>query len=93
MQISETTKTWLHGLGAAFIGAIGSSVSTMVVAPDKFNFNTEQGILHLLASWVVSGIIAAGAYLRQSPLPGTPIIQQTLTTPDGTTATATAKQE
>ena len=68
-------KMWLHGLVAAFIGggagAVSAGFSAAVLAPDQFNLST--GILPMLKlmvlTFIVSGIVAAMAYLKQSPVP------------------------
>lgn len=62
-----TAKTWLHGLGAAFIGGGASSIVVMVIDPQKFNFG--DGLANLGAVFFVSGLLKAAAYLSQSPLP------------------------
>ena len=62
------TKAWLHGLAGAAIGAIGSSVSVMIVDPTTFNF-TPAGWLKLGEISLVSAVLAAALYLKQSPLP------------------------
>ena len=67
--MTENTKVWLHGLGAAFIGASSTSLSTILVAPDRFNMTTISGAWHLLVVALVSGAVAAAGYLSKSPLP------------------------
>jgi hypothetical protein len=68
-------KSWLHGLGAAFIGGGASAVTAGVVAPainpQAFNFGAQIGPLAKLAAaiFVVSGAMSAFAYLAKSPLP------------------------
>ena len=72
-------EKWFYGLGAAFIGggatAITSGLTSMGFAPEKFNLQDVNGIQHLLglmaANFLVSGILSAAFYLRQSPLPAT----------------------
>ena len=72
-----TTEKWLYGLGSAVIGggssAVTSGLTGMGFAPDKFNLTNASGIWHLLglmlANFIVSGILSAFFYLRQSPLP------------------------
>jgi len=58
---------WLRGLGAAVIGGISSSVTLLVVDPAHFNF--QSGFTPLWHTAVVSGLLAAAGYLKQSPLP------------------------
>lgn len=67
--MTDNTKVWLHGLGAAAIGASGSSVATVLVAPDKFNLTSWAGFGHLIIVSLAAGVINAGAYLAKSPLP------------------------
>lgn len=75
--MNANTKIWLHRLGAAFIGggagAVTSGLTSMGIAPDKFNLSSTKGLGCLLgmmaANFLVSGILSAMFYLRQSPLP------------------------
>jgi len=60
--------TWLKGLAAAFIGGGANVITVIIVDPVAFNFG-EQWQKTLTAA-VVGGIIAAAAYLKQSPIPG-----------------------
>jgi hypothetical protein len=62
-----TTRHWLHGLIAAFIGGGASTFSAMAIDPAKFNFN--DGFGNMCKSFLLSGLITAGAYLKQSPIP------------------------
>jgi len=72
-----TTEKWLYGLGSAAIGggssAVVSGLTSMGFAPEKFNLQNASGVWHLLglmlANFVVSGVLSAFFYLRQSPLP------------------------
>jgi hypothetical protein len=57
---------WLRGLGAAFIGGGVTAVTNMVVAPESFNMSQWQ---HVVEAAVVSGVLNACFYLKQSPLP------------------------
>lgn len=71
----KSWSKWLHGLVAAFIGggasAVTAGVTAPAIAPGAFNFGAQ--LLPLLklsgALFVVNGLIAATAYLKQSPLP------------------------
>jgi hypothetical protein len=65
-------KLWLKGLISAVIGGAANAVTVMIVAPDQFNLQT--GLPKLGAVCLVSAIVAAALYLKQSPLPngGTP---------------------
>lgn len=60
-------KPWLHGLISAFIGGGASTVSAMVIAPDRFNLG--DGFENMMQLWAASGITSAALYLKQSPLP------------------------
>jgi hypothetical protein len=62
-------KAWIHGLVAAAISAAASGVSLVIVAPADFNFSSS-GLLKLGTVCGVNALIAASAYLKQSPLPG-----------------------
>lgn len=85
--MKPNTQIWLHRLFAAFIGggagAIVSGLTSMGIAPDKFNVTTLKGFLCVLgmmaANFIVSGILSAMFYLKQSPLPPeTPVSQAQL---------------
>ena len=67
-------KAWLHGLGAAVISAAASGITLVIVDPNSFNF-TGDGMKHLAAVCGVQALIAAAAYLKQSPLPPDPPTQ------------------
>lgn len=69
------TRNWLHGLVAALIGggasAVTAGVTVSAIKPDSFNLSAQlvptlelMGVL-----FAVNGILAAMAYLKQSPLP------------------------
>jgi hypothetical protein len=62
-------KVWLHGLISAVIGGAAAAVTTMIVAPDQFNLFDPTARQRLLAVILVSAILSAAAYLKQSPLP------------------------
>lgn len=67
--MTDNTKVWLHGLLAAFIGATASSIGPMLVAPDRFNLTSGAGVRSVFLASIISGIVAAAAFLKQSPLP------------------------
>jgi hypothetical protein len=69
--ISDTTRGWIGGLISVASGAIGTAISTMIVAPQTFNFDT--GTHKVIIVSAVSAIIAIGNYLARSPLPGVEI--------------------
>ena len=67
---------WLYGLVAALIGggasAVTAAFSAMVLTPGQYSVSGTAGwnSLKLMGlTFIVSGIIAAFAYLKQSPLP------------------------
>lgn len=69
-----TWKHWLHGLLAAFIGggsgAVTAGFSATLIDPEHFNLAHGLGhTLELMGTvFVVSGTLAAFAYLKKSPL-------------------------
>lgn len=75
--MDKNTKKWLYGLGSAVIGggsaSVTAGITSMGIAPDKFNLQNISGIGHLLemmiANFVVSGFMSMFFFLRQSPLP------------------------
>lgn len=60
-------QTWLKGLISAIIGGAANSVTVMVVSPE--NFNLQEGAGKLATVALVSAIVAAAMYLKESPLP------------------------
>ena len=58
---------WLKGLISATVSGAAASIGTMVAAPTDFNLGA--GLRRLLTVAVVSGIIGAANYLKQSPIP------------------------
>lgn len=67
---------WLYGLIAATIGggagAISAGFAAPMIAPGQFGVGGDPGWnnLKLMAAvFVISGIVSAAAYLKQSPLP------------------------
>ena len=68
-------KLWLHGLIAAFIGGGASAITSGFVAsqlmPDRVNLGAGLFLtLKLIgATFVISGVLSAAAYLKQSPVP------------------------
>jgi hypothetical protein len=87
--MSDTTRAWLHGLTAAFVGAAASSLSTMLVAPETFNLTTMTGFRKLVLASGLSGVVSAAAYLKTSPLPQPDTLQRTskTVTPEGAVTT------
>lgn len=60
-------KLWLKGLISAIIGAFCNSIVLMIADPQTFNLST--GANKVLTVAIVSAIVAAAMYLKQSPLP------------------------
>lgn len=58
---------WTKGLISAIIGGAANSVTVMIVDPLAFNMQEGFGKLGMVA--LVSAIVAAAMYLKQSPLP------------------------
>ena len=58
---------WLKGLISAVIGGAANSITVMIVDPIAFNLNEGSGKLGVVA--LVSALLAAAMYLKQSPLP------------------------
>ena len=61
------TNAWLKGLISAVIGGAANSVTVSVVDPATFNLSDGAGKLGTVA--LVSAIVSASAYLKQSPIP------------------------
>jgi len=61
------TTQWIRGLISAVIGGAANSVTVMIVEPTSFNFEEGIGKLGMVA--LVSAIVAAAMFLKQSPLP------------------------
>jgi hypothetical protein len=57
---------WMHGLGSALVGGTATAVTVMVVDPMTFNFTQWENVLKAA---IVSGVVNAAFYLKQSPLP------------------------
>jgi len=60
-------EKWLKGLISAVIGGAANSITVMIVDPLTFNLQEGTGKLGTVA--LVSAILAAAMYLKQSPLP------------------------
>lgn len=60
-------KVWIKGLISATISGSAASIGTMIAAPQDFNLT--NGLKRLLMVALVSGIIGAANYLKQSPIP------------------------
>jgi len=60
-------RNWLRGLLAAAIGGAANATTLMVVDPLQFNFNTGMSALWKVS--LVSAVLNAAFYLKQSPIP------------------------
>ena len=60
-------KIWIEGLLAALVGGGANAVTVIVV--DPLNFNLGDGLPKLLQVVAVGAIVAAAAFLKQSPIP------------------------
>lgn len=58
---------WIKGVAVAFIGGAANTITVVIVDPVAFNFG-EQWRKTLVAA-LVGGVLAAAAYLKQSPFP------------------------
>ena len=77
-------KPWLYGLLSAGIGAMGSAIPLVIVAPATFNFSAG-GLGKLGEACASSALIAVGLYLKQTPLPQEQTTTQTTTLTKTTT--------
>lgn len=68
----NSLKPWLHGLGAAVIGAAATAGSAALADPQQFNFSqffSHHGLIQFAKLLGIPALLAAFAYLKQSPLP------------------------
>ena len=63
----ENGLLWLKGLFSAIISGAASSVAVLIVDPATFNFGEGIGKVGLIA--LISAIVGAANYLKQSPIP------------------------
>lgn len=64
-----TFRQWVHGLAAAIIGGAASAVTVAIAAPDQFNIYDQEALARLGSVVLVSALVSAALYLKQSPLP------------------------
>jgi hypothetical protein len=73
--MKNTVRKWIKGTVAAFVGggssAVVSTLTTVVIAPDKFNPTTQLGNFLGLAgaTFIVGAITHLFMYLQQNPVP------------------------
>ena len=60
-------QKWLKGLVSAVIGGAANAITVMIVDPTQFNLGDGAAKLGTVA--LVSAIVAAAMYLKQSPIP------------------------
>ncbi len=73
------TKAWLQGLLAAVISAFAGGISGMATLPTVFNFS-HDGLANVAKLTLVPAVLAAAAYLKQSPLPSSSVTVTNSTT-------------
>lgn len=71
-------KAWAYSLISACIGAAATGVTSMVVAPESFNFS-HSGLIKLGEMCAANALLAAALYLQKSPLPPIQTTTQTTT--------------
>lgn len=64
----ENWLVWFKGLLSAIISGCATGVSLVIVKPEVFNFS-QGGLKNLITVMIVSGIIGAANYIKNSPLP------------------------
>jgi plasmid maintenance system antidote protein VapI len=64
--MSINVRKWLRGLVAAVINGASTAVSTMIVDPRTFNFDTGLGNLGKVC--LVAAIVGAALYLKEHPV-------------------------
>lgn len=77
MSMFKGWKKWLYGILEAMIqggaSAVSSGIATIVINPEKFNFNDTIGALNVLKAMAI-GFVLNAAYalfqeLKKKPLP------------------------
>lgn len=63
---------WLKGLIAAVVGGVANTITVMVVDPSAFNLNDLPKLGKVA---IVSAILSAAFYLKQSPIPNAPKVK------------------
>jgi len=63
-------KKWFYGLVSAVVGGAANSIVVMAIDPVQFNLSDGIGKLGTVA--MVSAIVSAAMFLKQSPLPKVP---------------------
>ncbi len=65
-------KLWLKGLVAAAVASASSTIAVVVADPEHFNPASVGGLKKLGIVVLVSAIVGAAMYLKQSPVPNSP---------------------
>lgn len=65
--MKHSVRMWFHGLGSAIIGGFANAITVMIIDPLKFNM--QDGWYNVLTAAIMSGLVSASFYLKQSPLP------------------------
>jgi hypothetical protein len=74
-QNKRNVLAWVYGLAAAFVqggaAALAATMTASLIAPEKFNLGEQlRNFLSMAGvTFVVSGVLGAAGYLKQSPLP------------------------
>ncbi|MDE3178917.1 MAG: hypothetical protein KGM47_10110 [Acidobacteriota bacterium] len=62
-------QVWLKGLAAAVISSAANSVSVLLADPSHFSPGAAGGFRNLGIIALISAIVGAALYLKQSPVP------------------------
>ncbi|HLI35503.1 MAG TPA: hypothetical protein VKW70_10690 [Terriglobia bacterium] len=62
-------RIWLKGLFAAIVSSAANSISVLIADPHHFNPSVAGGFKNLGVVALVSAIVGAALYLKQSPVP------------------------
>ena len=72
-------RHWIRGLVAAVIGGGANAVTVIILDPINFNL-FQGGATKLGMATLVSAIVSAALYLKQSPLPAESVTVETTRT-------------
>jgi hypothetical protein len=62
-------RIWFKGLAAATISSATNSVSVLIADPSHFKPDGAAGFKNLAVVALMSAIVGAALYLKQSPIP------------------------
>lgn len=91
MNRFASLETWLRGLVGGVIGGASSSICMTVVDPSTFNF--QDGWPKLWHLIIVTSLVSAAMYLKQSPLPAISTTTETTVATTTTVQQATVKSD